>query len=80
LLAFPLPVDGYPALVVNADEPGGEPPLDGASHSGTTAPAIRVTAALAVARIVDALNNPPGHTHERTAADFGEGGPVRRLP
>jgi hypothetical protein len=61
-LAFPLPLGGYRALVVNTDETGGEPPLDGASHSGTTAPAIRVTEALAVARVVDALNNPRGHT------------------
>ena len=66
-VAFPLPLGGCAALVVNPHESGGKPPLDGASSGSATAPAIRVTTALAVARIVDALNNPRGHVNERTA-------------
>jgi hypothetical protein len=62
--ALPLrlfPGDQAIVLVVKANEPGGKPPLDGATKSGTPAPAVHVAAALAVARVVDAMQNAPSH-------------------
>ncbi len=53
---------------MKADEAGEEPPLDGTSESRSTAPAVRVTEALAVAWVVHAPDHLRGHTDERTAA------------
>jgi hypothetical protein len=62
LLLSPLPLCRVIALVVQTDEPGGEPSLHRSTNRGSAAPAIRVATALAIARIVDALKNTPCHS------------------
>lgn len=48
-------------LVVDSEPPGREPPLDRPSDNRASAPAVRITAALVVARIVDPLDDRPLH-------------------
>lgn len=48
----PLPLLNGAVLVVKAKVAGREPPLDGAAQRGTSAPAVRVASAGAVARVV----------------------------
>ena len=43
--------------MVQTDEPGGEPPLDGTTDDGSSAPTVRVATALAVVRIVYPLKD-----------------------
>jgi hypothetical protein len=59
LLAFPL--GRAAALVVDAEEPGWEPPSDRSADCGAAAPAVGVTAALAVMRVVYPPNQSPAH-------------------
>ena len=77
----PLPLRCVLALVVQTDEPGGEPPLHGATDGRSTAPAIRVASALAIAWIVDPLKNFPCHaTSLRSVGPLGQTGVDERLP
>jgi len=48
-------------LVVQPDQPGREPPLDQSTERGSTAPAIRVAATLAIPRVMDLLQNATCH-------------------
>lgn len=61
LLASLFPLCRMCALVVQADELGGKPPLYGSTNRDRAAPAARVATAFAIARIVYALKNIPCH-------------------
>ena len=49
------------ALMVDAEPPGREPPLDGSADGGAAAPALGIATATQVARIVHALDERPTH-------------------
>jgi hypothetical protein len=53
--------------VVNPEPSGGEPPLDRPPDRSATAPALGITAALTIPRIVDALNESPSQPNEVSA-------------
>ena len=73
-LVGPFPLCRVIALVVQADEPGGEPPLHGSTNGCSAAPAIRVATTHAIARIVDTLKNAPWHaTSLRVLGAHGRG-------
>jgi len=54
-VAILLPGGHGVVLVVQPDQPGREPPLDQSTERGSTAPAIRVAATLAIPRVMDLL-------------------------
>jgi len=57
----PFPRLASPVLVVEADVPPREPPLDEPHQGGAPAPTVRVAVALAVVRVVDTMDQAPSH-------------------
>ena len=64
---FALPLGEATVLVMEPEETGWEPPLDGSAQRGPVAPAIRIAAAVPVARIVKPLKDAARHVAERNA-------------
>src|SRR2546430_5510828 len=62
----PLPLGRAATLVVKAEVAAGEPPLDHSSQRRSPAPAVGITGAFSVARIVDSLDE--GSLHAWTVA------------
>jgi hypothetical protein len=58
-VALPLRQGGI--LVVQPDDPAGEPPPDRPAHSCAPAPAVGIATTLAIARIVDSLEETAAH-------------------
>ena len=56
--------------MVQTDEPGRKPALDGSPGGGAAAPAVRVAAALAVAWVVDPLKETPSHVSSVRGIDL----------
>ena len=74
LRAFP---GGRPAaLVLQTEVSPREPPSDSAAQSSSSAPAVRIAAALEAARIVDALSEASRHAIQGATATSN---PLRRL-
>jgi hypothetical protein len=48
-------------LMVDAEEAGWEPPLDGSTNRGAAAPALGIATTTQVARVMNALNERPTH-------------------
>lgn len=64
LVPVTVPLRRGRALVMHPEKSGGEPPLDGPANRSAAAPAVDIAAALAVPRVVDALDQSPGHSVE----------------
>ena len=77
-VAILLPGGHSVVLVVQPDQPGREPPLDQSTERGSTAPAIRVAATLAIPRVMDLLQNATCHVTSVAPLLASPGGENRR--
>jgi len=77
-VAILLPGGHCVVLVVQPNQPGREPPLDQSTERGSTAPAIRVAATLAIPRVVDLLQNATCHVTSVAPPLASPGGENRR--
>jgi len=77
-VALLLPGGHGVVLVVQPDQLGREPPLDQSTERGSTAPAIRVAATLAIPRVMDLLQDAPCHFTSVAPPLASPGGENRR--